>query len=427
MVTATSREDLGVREWMEREEELIHRSRESFTNTYAQRDTLDLYWRRVGADREALLKASAELTAAALTGVRLNCAQCHKHPFDRWTQDDYAAFANIFSRVVYGSSTEVNAAVLAELERRREAKNSGETVRAFPRIREVFVSTELGGGISGSQPGVDVPPRAFDSGTFDESADLRQQFYQWLVADDNPYFARNFVNRVWAVYFGIGLVDPVDDFSVANPPSHPKLLDELAQQFRRSNFDIRDLEKCILTSDAYQRTSTPNETNRKDRRNFARQYVRPLLAEAALDAINKALGTTENFAGAAPEGALAIEVGTNQLQGDSERALEVLGRGNRESTCDCDRRTESDLRQFLFLVSDASIMAKIRNGSIRKLLSLDDAELVGRLYLRVLGRKPAATELKIGLKHLKEAEARTVAFEDLVWALVNSREFITNH
>jgi hypothetical protein len=289
------------------------------------------------------------------------------------------------------------------------------------------VSTELGGGISASQPGVDVAPRAFDSETFNESGDLRQQFYQWLVADDNPYFARSFVNRVWAAYFGIGLVDPVDDFSVANPPSHPKLLDELAQQFRRSKFDIRSLEKCILTSDAYQRTSTPNDTNRKDRRNFARQYVRPLLAEAALDAINKALGTTENFSGAAPEGALAIEVGTNQLQGDSGRALEILGRGNRESTCDCDRRTESDLRQFLFLISDASIVAKIKNGSIRELLSLDDDDLVGRVYLRVLGRKPTATELKIVLEHLKEAEAREVAFDDLVWALVNSREFITNH
>jgi hypothetical protein len=235
------------------------------------------------------------------------------------------------------------------------------------------------------------------------------------------------VNRVWAVYFGIGLVDPVDDFSVANPPSHPKLLDDLAQHFRRSSFNIRDLEKCILTSETYQRTSTPNETNRKDRRNFARQYVRPLLAEAALDAINKVLGTMENFAGAAPEGALAIEVGTNQLQGDSERALEVLGRGNRESTCDCDRRTESDLRQFLFLVSDASIMAKIRNGSIQELLSLNEDEVVGRLYLRVLGRKPTATELKIGLQHLNEAEARNIAFDDLIWALVNSREFITNH
>jgi hypothetical protein len=235
------------------------------------------------------------------------------------------------------------------------------------------------------------------------------------------------VNRVWAIYFGVGLVDPVDDFSVANPPSHPKLLDDLAQQFRRSNFDILDLERRILSSDAYQRTSTPNESNFHDRRNFARQYVRPLLAETALDAINKALGATEDFSDAAREGALAIEVGTNQLHGDAERALQVLGRGKRESTCDCDRRTENDLRQFVFLVSDASIMAKISNGSIRALLSLDDEELVAQLYHRVLGRQPAAKEIETGLMHLKNAETREVAFDDLAWALINSREFITNH
>ena len=295
VVTSTSREGLAVREWMKREEQLIHRSRESFENDYAQRDTLDLYWRRVGTDREATLKANAELTAAGLTGVRLNCAQCHKHPFDRWTQDDYAAFANIFSRVVFGSSVEVNAAVLDELELRREAKKSGKAVRALPRIREVFVSADLGRAISGSEPGTDVLPRALSGQDFTDSANLRQQFYDWLVADENPYFARNFVNRMWAVYFGIGLVDPVDDFSVTNPPSHPKLLDELAQRFRRSKFDIRDLERHILTSDAYQRASTPNETNRDDHRNFARQHVRPLLAEVALDAINKALGTSEKL------------------------------------------------------------------------------------------------------------------------------------
>jgi hypothetical protein len=232
---------------------------------------------------------------------------------------------------------------------------------------------------------------------------------------------------VWSFYFGIGLVDPVDDFSVTNPPSHPELIDELAQQFRASKFDIRALERHILTSDAYQRTSTPNETNCNDRRNFARQYVRPLLAETALDAINKALGTTEDFGEAAREGALTIEVGTNQLQGDAERALQILGRGKRETTCDCDRRTETDLRQFVFFINDASIMEKIRTGSIRQLLSMGDDELITELYYRILGRKPAATELDIGLSHLRDADAREVAFDDLVWALVNSREFITNH
>ena len=433
VVTATSRDGLDVANWIKQEQQLVLRSRESFDSDYASRKTLDLYWRRVGADSEATLKSIAELTAVAFTGVRLNCAQCHKHPFDRWTQDDYAAFTNIFSRVVYGSSTETNAAIIDELDRRREMMRTDKTLQPLPRLREVFVSPELGRGISGSEPGVDVSPRAFDGAIIDNNviaendADPRERFYRWLVASDNPYFARSFVNRVWSVYFGIGIVDPVDDFSVANPPSHPKLLNELAARFCETGFNIRQLEKQILMSATYQRSSTPHEFNRNDRRNFSRQYVRPLLAEVALDAMNKALGTDEDFGELARKGSLAIEVGTNQLSGDAERALQVFGRGNRQSICNCDRRNESDLRQFIFLVNDQSIVEKIKRGSIRNVLSLDDGSLVSQLYLRMLGRRPDSQEMEFGLKHLKAGLTRDVAFDDLVWAILNTREFITNH
>ena len=245
----------------------------------------------MGPDRDATLKANAELTAAAFTGVRLNCAQCHKHPFDRWTQDDYRAFANIFSDVIYGSSASANVAIMEELKRRRKAKKSGQAFRPLPRIREVFVNAELGRKMGGAKPGASVAPRALGSREFDGSKDLRQQFCDWLIAPENPYFARAFVNRVWAAYFGVGLVDPVDDFSVANPPSHPALLDELADRFRKSGFNIQELEKLILRSAAYQRSAAPNASNRSDQRIFARQHVRPMLSEAALDTLNKALGS----------------------------------------------------------------------------------------------------------------------------------------
>jgi hypothetical protein len=155
--------------------------------------------------------------------------------------------------------------------------------------------------------------------------------------------------------------------------------------------------------------------------------VRPLLAEVALDAVNKALGTSEDFGTAARPGALAIEVGTNQVHGDAGRALQVFGRGQRESTCDCDRRTENDLRQFIFLANDKSIIEKIQKGSIRDLLALCDQNLVTHLYLRILGRKPEATEAEFAIGHLNDAEIRETAFDDLVWALLNTREFITNH
>jgi hypothetical protein len=426
VVTATSREDLAVSDWMQREEELIQKSRESFAGNYADRDSLDLYWRRVNSDAQAQLKANAELTAVAFTGVRLNCAQCHKHPFDRWTQDDYAAFANIFSRVIYGTSTETNAAILEELARRRELKKTDKSTRPLPRIREVFTSNELGQALNGSVPGA-VSPRALTGPEFDQEKDLRRQFYDWLVSPENAYFAPSFVNRAWAAYFGIGLVDPVDDFSVTNPPSHPELLSELARSFRESGFDIRRLEKQILMSAAYQRSAAPNESNRNDRRNFSRQHVRPLMAEVALDAINKALGTSEDFGDFAREGSLAIEVGTNELSGHAGHAFNVLGRGKRESTCDCDRRTESDLRQVVFLINDRSIFTKMKTGSIRELLKCDDRELVEQLYLRMLGRKPDPAEIQVGVEHLRNAMGRELAFDDLVWGLLNTREFITNH
>lgn len=427
VITATSREGKEAGLWVTAEAAAIRRSRESFDSRYAERDTLDLYWRRVSEDGRFPIKEMAELTTVAFTGVRIGCAQCHKHPFDRWTQNDYAAMGNIFSRVVYGSSTEVNVAILDELDRRRAANRAGTKLPSLPRIREVFTSDELGRRLSGSENGVNVAPRAFDSGEFDSQSDLRQQFYDWLIEPENPYFAPSFVNRVWAVYFGVGIVNPVDDFSATNLPSHPKLLDDLARSFRESQFDIRELEKQILLSASYQRSSTPNDSNRMDRRNFARQNVRPLLAEVALDVINAALGVKEDFSGDAPTDALAIEVGTNRLSGDAGRTLDIFGRGRRETNCDCDRRTEADLRQFLFLVNDESIHKKIKQGSIQNLRSLENRPLVEQLYLRMLGRLPNEVEIQIGRQHFDDAKDRQTAFDDLVWALINTREFITNH
>ena len=314
-----------------------------------------------------------------------------------------------------------------EFDARRAARAEGKKVEPLPRIREVFVSELHRREIPGSEKGTRVRPRAFESEEFDSDRDLRQQFYEWLVKSDNPYFARNFVNRVWAVYFGIGFVNPVDDFSLANPPSHPQLMNQLAAEFRRSGFDIRKLEKRILMSAAYQRTSTPTKSNIADQRNFSRQYVRPLLAEVALDTINKALRTQQDFGRNARKNSLAIEIGSNKLTGAAGRVLQVLGRGERESLCDCDRRTENDLRQFTFLTNGKMIHKKISETPLRKLLKLENPELVDKLYLHFLGRKPTAAEASISLEHLFRMKRREQAFDDLVWALLNTREFLTNH
>ena len=427
IVTATSRGPLEMNDWVDQEANLIRRSRESFDNSYADREFFDLYWRRLGEDGKLPLKETAELTAVAFTGVRLNCAQCHKHPFDRWTQDDYAAFTNIFAGVIFGNSTKLNVAITAELERRREAKRKGEKRAALPQLREVFNSDRLSHKISGSDPNAVVDPRPLGYASFAAERDSRQQFYEWLIDDRNPYFARNFANRVWAVYFGIGLVDPVDDFSISNPASHPQLLNDLAKMFRESKFDIRELEKQILLSNAYQRSSTPNDSNRTDRRNFARQYVRPLMAEVVFDCINKVLGTTDSFDDDARVNSLAIEVGANNLKSRPGRTLKILGRGERETICDCSRRTENDLRQYIFMINDTSIHQKIKNGAINQLKSLAENELVNQLYLRILARYPTDAEREIGVAHFEELQNHDTAFEDLIWALLNSREFTTNH
>lgn len=427
IVTATSRGPLDMTDWVKREESLIRESRSSFTDSYADREYLDLYWRRIGEDGKFPLKETAELTAAAFTGVRIHCAQCHKHPFDRWTQDDYAAFTNIFSNVIFGNSTELNVAITTELERRRAGKRRGEKVASLPQLREVFVSSMLGRNIPGSDPNSTVQPSSLGSQQFEANRDLRQQFYEWLIDEQNPYFARNFVNRVWSVYFGVGIIDPVDDFAISNPASHPQLLDALSEMFRTTNFDIRHLEKQILMSDAYQRSSTPNESNRRDGRDFARQRVRLLMGEVVLDCLNQALGTTDSFGDDARPGALAIEIGTNNLSSKSGQSLKILGRGERNTNCDCSRRTENDLRQFIYMINDESIYEKIRNGSINQLKMHEREGMITQLYLRILARRPTEEEMQIARSHFEQMEKRDQAFEDLVWALLNTREFITNH
>lgn len=427
IITATSRNGSETHAWLTEEARLIQTPLESWETPYANREKLDLYWRRTGDDGSGFpTEDMAELTAAAFTGVRINCARCHKHPFDRWSQDDYASFANIFSEVTYGSSSELNAAIFAELDKRREAKKRGEDLGGLPQVREVYNSKEWGRPVSGSSADADVSPQPLGGSRLDKDRDYREQFAEWLTKKDNPYFARNFANRVWASYFGVGIVDPVDDFSISNPASHPELLEMLAKQFANSNFDVRSLEKMILMSAAYQRSSTPLEQNESDRNNFARQYVRPLMAEVILDSINLALGSEENFPGL-PQGTQAVEVGGDQVGGSINAMLATFGKGPRESVCECDRQVEPDLNQSIFLMVDDLILKKIQNGKIRVLLKLKNKPLVEKLYLRLLGRLPQPAELEIGLEHLNSQPNRKSAFDDLVWALLNTREFITNH
>jgi hypothetical protein len=255
-----------------------------------------------------------------------------------------------------------------------------------------------------------------------------------VTAPENPFFARSFVNRVWAHYFGVGLVNPTDDFSLANPPTNARLLDSLAADFVKSGYDVRKLEKTLLVSRTYQLDYTTNDTNKFDKNNFSHAYIRPLMAEQVVDVLNSALGVDETFNAqdGAPTGTKVVEVGSSRIANqDLAYALRIFGRPPRTTACDCERAAEPALPQTLFRMTDAGVLRKFTDAKGRVVAlgksKLPDDELAEELFLSTLSRMPTADEKAETVKHLKEAKTRTEAVTDLVWALVNTREFILNH
>ena len=429
VLLATSRDQQPIERWIDQEVALQEAAEHSFESDYAQRPTLDLFWRRIGASGPVPVEDLAELAASAFLGLRLHCARCHQHPYDRWTQADFAGFANIFARLEFGSSTELRTTVNRRLESRRVARQQGQTPPEMPRVQEVFVAPRMRPLADAASAG-SVAPMAPGGPVFEGEADPRQALFAWMTQPDNPYFARSFVNRVWAKYFGAGLVEPVDDFSAANPPRHARLLDRLADEFVASGYDIAHLERLILSSRAYQRSAVPAGNNAADRHNLARAPVRPILAEALVDSLNAALQTADDFGSDAPPLSQAIELAPNRFADPQVNELfRILGRGDRKSLCDCDRVTGPTLRQPLLLMSDPRVLEKIRDGRLARLLreQKSDGEIVEEFYLATLSRMPDAAERDFALDTITASNDRTEALFDLVWALINTREFLTNH
>jgi hypothetical protein len=396
------------------------------------RSTLDLFWRRQQA---VTVDQWGEKTAAAFLGVRLECAQCHKHPFDRWTQSDYRSYANIFSVVNFGTAPDSKKAFdEANAERKKPAP--GKNANQVLTIREVFI----GPGGKGLAPLPDpetkqpLAPKALGGPAISVKAgdDPRVALFEWMHKDDNPFFARSFVNRVWGHYFGVGIVNPVDDFSLANPPSNEMLLDALARDFVASKFDIRKLECTILNSRTYQLTHISNASNRLDRKNYSHSYVRPLMAEVVVDILNNALGTTESFGPDAPKDCRAIEVGSSRVQNATVAyALRVFGRPPRTTACDCERAMEPGLPQKLFLMADPNLKQKFDqpNNRVKTLLAneKDDDKALDELFLATLTRLPTEKERASFAEYQKSAKNREAAFTDTLWAIINTTEFILNH
>jgi hypothetical protein len=344
---------------------------------------------------------AASTLAQVFLGVRLQCAECHHHPFDRWTQDDYHGMAAYFT------------GVSVRREPGGEALVAGGVASArHPRRGAVVFAHALG----------ETPPATLPPG------DRRDELARWLTAPDNPYFARNLANRVWAHFLGRGLVEPVDDVRATNPPSNPELLDALARHLVASKYDLRELIRVLTASRVYQLSSKPNATNERDAQNYSRALLRRPPAEVLLDMVSQATGVPERFRGA-PPGTRAIQLWDNKVP---HYFLKAFGRPERASACDCERNAEPAVAQVLHLLNAPEVQARLGHagGTVAKLVKRHPADgpLVEELYLTFYSRLPDAREKKVALEHLAENKARRrEAVEDLAWALLNALEFAFNH
>jgi hypothetical protein len=344
----------------------------------------------------------SENTAQIFMGMRIQCAQCHNHPFDRWTMDDYYSFAAFFSQIGRKNS---------EDPRERIVYDRAEGEIRHPVGNRTMAPKFLGGAVP------DVKDK-----------DRRKVLADWLASPENPYFAKNLANLVWAHFFGMGIIDPVDDVRVSNPPSNPELLDEIARKFTAYKYDFKKLVRDICTSRTYQLSTKANATNESDTRNFAKAGIRRIRAEVLLDVISGVTDTPNKFRGL-PLGARAVQIADGRT---TNYFLTTFGRATRETVCSCEVKMEPNLSQALHLLNGDTVNARINQGALVK-KQLDAGkkagEVIEELYIRALGRKPAEAELQKLMPQVEAADRKVLQqnLEDVFWALLNANEFIFNH
>ena len=259
--------------------------------------------------------------------------------------------------------------------------------------------------------------------------DRRKLLADWMTAPQNPFFAKNLSNRMWAHFLGRGIIEPVDDVRLTNPPSNPELLDALAKRFVESGFDVQQLIRTIAASRTYQLSALPNRTNERDEQNYSRALLKRLDAEVLFDAVCQVTGVPEKFNGM-PEGYRAIQLWDSQV---NHYFLKLFGRPVRATACECERATEPSVSQVLHVLNSPELQAKLSHeaGTLARLVRqhpTDDARLVEELYLTILSRLPTDTDKTVAVKYLQEhASQRRAAAEDLAWSLLNSLEFVFNH
>ena len=362
-------------------------------------------------------KDQIEDVAQLFLGVRMQCAQCHHHPFERWSQDDYYSLAAFFSQVG-----------------RKPSDTRGEDL-IFHK-RGIAAATNI-------KSGIPLKPAALGDSVALIAADEdpRLRLADWMKSSKNPYFAKALVNRYWKHFFHRGLIEPEDDIRESNPPSNPELLLGLEKHFIDSGFDLKDLVRVITRSNAYQLSAVPNKFNVGDRQNYSRYYPRRLAAEVMLDSIDQLAGTQTDFANL-PQGTRAVALPDNSYN-NSSPFLRVFGRPEGESVCECERVQSSSLAQSLHLINASDIRGKLANPNGRaEALAKDkrpSEEKIRDLYLVAFGREPRKDEMNIALGYLSEVRLNAAGqpidpqrvarenFQDLIWALMNTKEFLFNH
>jgi len=361
-------------------------------------------------------KPTMEKTTQVFLGVRMVCAQCHDHPFERWTQNQYYEMSAFFSAVGLRPGYEVGEEILYDQRQDFDMKHPKDGRVMNPKF---IVPANWEGASGGGQAGAGAPP-----------TDQRRRlaYAEWLTAKDNPFFAKSTVNRVWSYFFGRGIIDPVDDIRASNPPSNPALLDALTKDFVAHDFDLRQVMRTIANSRTYQESIATNEWNAEDTENFSHAVPRRLSAEELMDALAQATGVRPVFPDAPPD-TNAEQVADPHVGKDG--FLDLFGRPLRESSCECERRSDLSLPQALNLVNGKTISDAVADasGRIAKaiLAARPDREMLEDMYLASMSRPPSAEELAKGLKYLEAGGGRAARAQDLLWAIVNSKAFLYNY
>lgn len=361
-----------------------------------------------------------ESTARLFLGVRLQCARCHNHPFDRWTQDDYYSWSALFARVDYVEGDN----------KRNDKLDKNE----FKGEQTVLIKDK--GEVKNPRTGKNAPPKFLGAATpeFDKAADRLEPLAAWLTSPDNRLFVESQVNFVWYHIMGRGLVEPIDDVRPTNPPTHPELMSALAADFIANDFDLRHLVRTIMTSEVYALTSVPNDMNRDDVVNYSRAIVKRLPAEKLLDAQCQVLAVPARFSGdktilRAGQLPGPRTPGRGEKLTEADRFLRTFGKPDRLLACDCERSNETTLAQALALVSGEGLQQRLSDDNNRLATWAKSdrpaADILADLYWTTLQRPPSADELAVAQPLLQgDTDQRFIALQDLAWTLLNAKEFV---